>query len=103
MKSTLACKIMSCLSLFLAMIYLYELANCFEDVKELFLEISSTALIVTILVIFNFSLSVLLLSKKIKPKLVISIFQILIILVTAWSLYEIYSFKEMIIDSQTVS
>lgn len=103
MKSTLACKITSCLSLFLTMVYLYELGSYFKDVKELFLEISSTAFIVTILVLFNFLLSVLLLTKKIKPKSVIIIFQILIIIVTAWSLYEIYSFKETIIDSQTVS
>lgn len=91
MKNILASKITSCLSLLLAMVYLYELMSYFGGVKKLFREINLAALIFTIFVIFNFLLSILLLTKKIKSKLLLIIFQILIIIVTSWVLFEIYS------------
>ena len=103
MKNTLANKITSCLSILLMMVYLYELMSSFEGIKKLFLEISPVALVVTIFVIINLLLSILLLTKKIKVKRILIIFQILIIIVTIWALYEIYSFEEIIIDSQIVS
>ncbi|WP_223607750.1 hypothetical protein [Chryseobacterium sp. OSA05B] len=104
MKNTLVYKITSCLSILLATVYFYEVVSSFEGVKELFLEISSVALVVTIFVIINLLLSILLLTKKIKVKLILIIFQALIIIVTTWALYEIYSFEEItIIDSQIVS
>ncbi|WP_131401703.1 hypothetical protein [Chryseobacterium sp. JM1] len=103
MKNTLANKITSCLSILLVMVYLCELMSSFEGIKKIFLEISLVALLVTIFVIINLLLSILLLTKKIKVKRVLIIFQILIIIVTIWALYEIYSFEEIIIDSQIVS
>jgi hypothetical protein len=104
MKNILANKITSCLSILLAIVFFYELINAFSGIKELFLEISPIALTVTVFVILNFLISVLLLTKKIKTKLVLIIFQIVIIIIISWALYEIYSFNgEIIIDSQTIS
>jgi hypothetical protein len=65
-------------------------------------DINLTAFVITVFVILNFLVSILLLTKKIKPKLVLIIFQIIII--AGWTLYKIYSFDgEIIINSQTVS
>ncbi|SHG02109.1 hypothetical protein SAMN02787100_3275 [Chryseobacterium sp. OV279] len=103
MKNALVYKITSCLSILLATVYLYELMSYFEGFKKLFLEISPVALALTVFLIINLLLSILLLTKKIKVKRVLIIFQILIIIVTIWALYEIYSFEEIIIDSRIVS
>jgi len=104
MKNISVCKITSCLSVILSIVFFYELTVAFSSIKELISDISLTAFIVTVFVILNFSVSILFLTKKLNPKLILIAFQIIIIIITNWALYEIYSFNGVtVIHSQTVS
>lgn len=92
------------MSVVLSILFFYELTVAFSSIKELISDISLTAFIVTVFVILNFSVSILLLIKKLNPKLILIAFQIIIIIITNWALYEIYSFSGVtVIHSQTVS
>ena len=102
MKNISAYKVISYVSLLLAIIFFYEF------IKELMggmmiSDFSPIALIVASVLIFNTILSVLMVSKFLKRRFILAICQTAMIILNIWALYQIYTSVEVCINSQIVS
>ena len=90
-------KITSYLSFILSIIFLYELIK--EFINGLLLtEIDTIPLIITLLVLFNLIIISLSILKIAQPILILIVFQILIIILVSWALFQIYNSNIGIID-----
>ncbi|ASK29446.1 hypothetical protein CEY12_04720 [Chryseobacterium sp. T16E-39] len=102
MKNISAYKVISYVSLLLAIIFFYEF------IKELMggmmiSDFSPIALIVASVLIFNTILSVLMVSKFLKRRFILAVCQTAMIILNIWALYQIYTSVEVCINSQIVS
>lgn len=102
MKNTLAYKVISYMSLLLATVFFCEFIKELMGGMAIY-DFSLIALITVVILIFNTILSILVISKYLRQRLILAIFQSLMIILNVWALYQIYTSVEMCINSQIVS
>lgn len=100
MKNTILYKIISYVSLLLAGLFFFELIKEFRDFS--LMEMSFIALVSLILISCNTWISISFLMKKIKPGVLLMIFQIVMIVFTNWVLFQIYT-SEVVCTEKVLS
>ncbi|WP_123940816.1 hypothetical protein [Chryseobacterium sp. G0186] len=100
MKNTIIYKMISYVSLVLAGVFFFELIKEFRDFS--LMEMSLIALVSLILISCNAFISISFLMKKIKPGVLLMIFQIVMIIFTNWVLFQIYT-SEVVCTEKVLS